>query len=80
MCGGGCASPRTAPSVASQSPSLSVAEPKMRSRFQVANPAAATAAAIASAAPGTWRRPRPASTWACVDCSPKETRVTPARR
>jgi len=33
-----------------------------------------------AAASGTWRRPRPASTWALVDCRPKESRLTPARR
>ena len=54
----------------SQSASLSPAPPKMRSRFQVAKPAAWTAAEIVAAACGTWRRPRPASTWAWVDCSP----------
>ena len=36
--------------------------------------------AIRAAASGTWRRPSPASTWALVDCRPKETRLTPARR
>ena len=35
---------------------------------------------IRAAAPGTWRRPNPSSTWALVDCRPKETRLTPAAR
>ena len=30
------------------------------------------------AAPGTWRRPSPAMTWALVDWRPNETRLTPA--
>ena len=34
---------------------------------------------MVSAAWGTLRRPRPASTCSWVDCRPKETRVTPAR-
>ena len=45
-----------------------------------AKPAAATGRGRLGGLSAPWRRPRPASTWGTVDCTPREMRVTPAAR
>ena len=52
----------------------------MRSTFTEAKPASPASATARATWVVPWRRPRLSSTWGTMDCTPNDTRFTPARR
>ena len=52
----------------------------MRSRFTCSNPASRAHCTARSTPAGSWVRPSSASTWGCIDCTPNDSRFTPALR